>query len=736
MRYFVLWIGCLLLSIAIYASEKKELTNFEERLEYSPQVLAMNAEIDARQFYLEKEMASSGWKVFGSSQIAQAQEPTSETSVRDFDSVGVQLGLSYPLLGARNIEKERVRKSETQLQIIQDQAELMKREVLKDIRQYYIQYWGAKQKLAVGQAFLSTHEQVEHILSLRKDDGLLLEPDFLEFMTAYSLVERDIAQIETDKHFALGSLNLLAKTDLNDFDPVLPVLPWIEEDIKKIQQVIYQHPSLNILKYQLDENLALLKELKQQSVESHLKLSQSFSYDQPGGDGHVTALSLNFELPFKAHDLNQAQTSYRYSTMVRIQRELEYKTQSLLLEIQKSFDDYQAKKKNFSFSVERFKAHEEALRVAYLRAGLLDGDVYEKLQQSLYAYYQAVIDMINAQIQLLISQTDLLVYIDIPESHIQYEKALHPDFWKNIVTRDGSITSMHDLMKEYFQTINPSNTIHWPLWVKRLSQGGYGAYLWNSVDYVSWDISYEKQKKIWIQLFKELDQFHIHTVFISLSAPELEHLQSDPVYFSIWLNFLDLLKTKGIRVELLLGDPHWILPENRPHLLQIIQLLKTYPFDGLHLDLEPDQLTDHVSDDLITEWILTIQAVQKISPWSVSMSLHPRYLKHMIHGKPMGDILTELQLDYIVLMIYVPDIQKVSHKLGSLLKAYPNLFMALAQSVEPESILGTNSSYAHYPQEKFYQQMTQLEKLLEDYPNFIGVFIQDWKSLRTMQVED
>jgi hypothetical protein len=45
-----------------------------------------------------------------------------------------------------------------------------------------------------------------------------------------------------------------------------------------------------------------------------------------------------------------------------------------------------------------------------------------------------------------------------------------------------------------------------------------------------------------------------------------------------------------MRVSLLLGDPEWILPQGRQSLLDLIQRYRGIGFDGLHLDLEVEQL--------------------------------------------------------------------------------------------------------------------------------------------------
>ena len=85
----------------------------------------------------------------------------------------------------------------------------------------------------------------------------------------------------------------------------------------------------------------------------------------------------------------------------------------------------------------------------------------------------------------------------------------------------------------------------------------------------------------------------------------------------------------GISLIWLLGDPTWILPEHRDALLTLVRAFRSVPFDGIHLDLEPDQLPQAKGRraELAGHMLDTVNAVIKESPWPLGLSLHPRYLR-------------------------------------------------------------------------------------------------------------
>ena len=71
---------------------------------------------------------------------------------------------------------------------------------------------------------------------------------------------------------------------------------------------------------------------------------------------------------------------------------------------------------------------------------------------------------------------------------------------------------------------------------------------------------------------------------------------------------------RGQRVLLLLGDPAWINPADRPKLMALIRRFQNVPFDGLHLDLEVEQLGWPVPAARLQDWLNTLTDAQHRSP--------------------------------------------------------------------------------------------------------------------------
>lgn len=144
---------------------------------------------------------------------------------------------------------------------------------------------------------------------------------------------------------------------------------------------------------------------------------------------------------------------------------------------------------------------------------------------------------------------------------------------------------------------------------------------------------------------------------------------------------IDRAHRLGFRVQLLLGDPEWILPSGRPGLLALIRRYKTLPFDGLHLDLEVEQLGWPVPPQRLRDWIATLQAAAQVSPWPVNLSSHPRWFETSDTSKPCVPCAIRPSQS-VSLMIYTRNPQLSASRAKAIARRWPKLSLRLAQSVE------------------------------------------------------
>lgn len=182
-----------------------------------------------------------------------------------------------------------------------------------------------------------------------------------------------------------------------------------------------------------------------------------------------------------------------------------------------------------------------------------------------------------------------------------------------------------------------------------------------------------------------------------------------------------------MRVSLLLGDPEWILPQGRQSLLDLIQRYRGIGFDGLHLDLEVEQLGWPVPTERLQHWLATLQAVQKVSPWPLSISSHPRWFeaRRGSGGEPNQPCIPcELgNLQEINLMMYQRQPDRVAERSRAIAHRWPLLRFRLAQSVEEQ--LPAEESWHGHSVQQLQQQMRRWQQQLEPH-GVSGLDWQDW----------
>jgi hypothetical protein len=266
-----------------------------------------------------------------------------------------------------------------------------------------------------------------------------------------------------------------------------------------------------------------------------------------------------------------------------------------------------------------------------------------------------------------------------------------------------------------------------PLEERKVSLDGVGAYVWSSASLLGRK-SYDA--RFWEPFRREA----IDRILVSFDKSQIQLLGNGPARKRL-LRFLESARSNRIKVELLLGEPTWILPRHRHELVEIILRFKDLPFEGLNLDLEPNQLdaSGESIDKLIEELTATLQAAREVSPWPMGLTIHPRFMDPNSSGVCLGCALTKIGDGFreVVLMCYVTNPRRVADIVSPIMDAYPRLNFGVAQSVEPS--LSEEESYAGRGRAHFRSKMQELRAALAGKPNFSGIVIQSWKDYEVLK---
>src|SRR5205807_2023401 len=200
-------------------------------------------------------------------------------------------------------------------------------------------------------------------------------------------------------------------------------------------------------------------------------------------------------------------------------------------------------RRNSEFASARLASADAAVHERDLRAVKLEGDVAEQLQRARLQRYNTAKSLVEADKALVYWYAD----------------------WARFETTPCQSTA---------GTAPPQPGATRP--------GRRALYLWHSAEWLSDGATELGERK-----FHAIHAAGVERLLISLDAAQMRRVSADP---SPLTRAVRNTREHGFRVELLLGEPDWIRPERRAELRRLIEALKSVPFDGLHLDLEPAQI--------------------------------------------------------------------------------------------------------------------------------------------------
>jgi outer membrane protein TolC len=702
----------------------RHLSEFQNNVKAAPDVLAAVAEIEESQAVMEQVQAESGFKVFGSGGTGFFRDQVTDEQTREFQRINLKAGIRYPLFGSKNIERKNILEAQALTQEKRFQKEQVMMESILAVRLHYINYWAADEKEKLTRLFLENETEISQIFQERTLSGHLLDADRQEFLSSFLLARRNLSQITVVKQRAVGVLSLLTGSAIDHFNPAFPELETPCMDAALLQaKILDGHPQIQLMQSVVDEHLELAELAGESHLKSNLALTSNFSCEVPGTEpGYGLAMEFRIDFPGKLKQAKSAHRKSAWAALKKVQQQLESTSAYLLIDAQETLNQFVASEKNIDFSLRRIQAVQERVRESLLRYAYLPGDVIEKVQQARFDYYMASIAYIEAHAQKLQQSARLLSYV--PEScglnsasihHIKAgsENILNNNLLKAPLGRTHSLQGIPDPEPRHRNR---------PAAIESFS--GFSVYVWDS-------------EQLFHQYFQDQDLFHflkdqeINRLLISFTMDQIKEL-SNPMRRKRLETIIKEADRQGVRMDLLLGEPLWILPKFRQELLALIEKFSDFPFKGIHLDLEPNQLASEQYSEtyLLRQLIRTLQAAKRVSRLPIGLSIHFRYLQPGKQDFCFGCALENLDLEEVTLMIYVSNPLRVAQLADPILNRYPKVKFSIAQSVEP--ILMKEESYFTKTKKEFRAKMNQLYAEMK-HNNFSTIFIQSWEDLEGMR---
>jgi len=720
LKNFILFTVLLICSASSLA-EVKTLDAFEMELDQAFPVLLADDQLEISKFAKDKVNAKNGWKLFGNLSTGYVRSVQAVDKNYNYATAIGKVGILHPLLGTAEKERQLLIDAGKDVAVNELNLEWVKKKIRMQLAEDYANYWTAQQKEIVGKEYSELAETSSRLLSHREAKGVLLKADRMEAMTAFERARYEGIQNQDVMRGAIESMTAYLGHDVQAFDAVQPLLgPIISKDDSPLD--LHQHHELKAISAMIEAQTTIIDNNHWRGVESDFIVTNSGNLNtadpnssvnlnpvNPGPDvGYGIVSGVNVQVPFSVFSYRKADRNYASATLRRLNTEYQAKQRQLQAEVDGLFRRYDRLNELIGYQETRLASVSEMLRERALRMENLDEDVIEKYLQALYEYYRVTMDYIDAQNEKWQIQIKLAEFIGIknePNTRVDNNALIEP-LKKASLALNGKKTGTDD-SHIHMQGLN-----------------GLSIYLWDSAGPLG-----SSSQLFW----QRMSEQGISRILLSLNKKQIDQYQSQPEQLN---NFLKNAKSKGIKVDLLLGEPSWMLSENRGQLLTIIRSLNQFDFNSLHLDLEINQLDKSIRlEDAFNFWLDTVKAAVTESRWPVAISSHPRYLQKNMAGMDCFVCkLHEAGLEEISVMIYATNTANVLKTMTNLIKDYPNVKFSVAQSVEKQ--LSPENSYASYAQDTFLDHMMKLQTTLKVHGNYSGLVIQSWQDLEEYLYEN
>lgn len=773
-RQLIFWAAALTFASTPVHSEPVSLDLLLGDTQNATNILQAESALEGAHHELQRDSSRKGWQFSGALGYGVVRNIVDDNRAISYPGSQAQLGFTYPLLGASekskrdmDVDRGKIREKEIRLDEARRRAPL-------ELESNYARYWGAQEALIVIDAYLATEPTMTSRLHMRQQKKLMLESKMIDLLSGYASARSDRAQLLRVREQTRSRLSLLTGRPLVEFSARSVSLPKLSDDVGK--DAFLRHPDILALGAQSDALKAQLSNSGWYSMDAGFSVMAAANNDQRDHQTGGTAfVGFNFNAPISMFSVRREEKRRLQSEINTIDLQRIQRSEELRMDASAALGRLAQAADSMDIAAQKTQAAVASVRERQLRSNVFSEDGLEAMAQQLRDYTVQALSDIDSRVQVWQANIEARAYLQAgddkatipatvdstlgaqlaepllaiasklgggsdarpaPAAKSSMADPESPAPVKSVVLVAQAPRVMTAALDPSFNVFSTSKStvmqdaVAHPVAMRTAVDttkpaGDMGVYVWNSKEVIERN---QFKQSFW----SLLDRLSIKHLLLSLNAEQIRTAQAQPKTLQ---DFLDNASSKGVAVELLLGEPSWIEPKSRPELIKLIKGLQGFSFAGLHLDIEPDQIYKQpLSRGQFDNWVLTMQEAAKASPWPTSISVHPRYLRDApYHDWKLAQRLHDGGVSEIALMIFNSDPGKAASIAQPIMAETPAMHFRVAQSVEPQ--LDSTLSHAQKRPEEFETAMRELQKKLSTQANADGVIVQAWADLMRMGYE-
>jgi outer membrane protein TolC len=669
------------------------------------------AEKDLAAHRTEAAKASQGGRLFGGANLGNAREAVTDTTSRSYQRAQMQVGVRWPLLGSREAQLRSVSEAEQATTARQVRLQQTQNEAVQAVRRAYVRHLRSGQRIALVEAFMAGQSTTQGLLQRRTQAGWMLEAERLGLMATFDAAEATLRAQRAAQEATLRELSRLTGRIVQAVQAAPLTWPAACHHPETLRTQADEHPTVLLARLELEAADQIASHLRKEGIAAGVSVAQGISKDLGGSPGHNTSVGIDISMPLDWRGQRDATIGQIQSERHRAESLLELRRGEFLEGVEQALGRWHLSQAEAAAPMKQLGAATETLRVAMLRHERLDdGDGYARLLTARYALMQVALQVVDAQERSDVAELALAAWSSTGCSHPD----VHP--------QDKLAAALAPtLLALSPQAANaPTDAaVTAPQRTKRSTEGPDTRLGW----YV-WDGQAMLQRPEQLRTLPPESR----RVLLSFTAKQLAGLEQSEGRRQLG-QFITQAQRRGLTVELLLGEPLWVLPSHRQNLLDQLARIRDLPFHALQLDLERSQLPDADQPqwgDLVVE---TLRAAHAVAPWPLGLTTHYRELEYPDFAQKVHAAgATELTA-----MVYVSNPARVVEIVKGLppLQSLQNpggLRWSIAQSME--RTLSPQESSHPVGKATALQRWKELAQALSSEPGFGGIVVQSWEEFK------
>lgn len=670
--------------------------------------------------------SDNGARLVAATSLTRAKEPVTDTLNRNYSRLAGQAGLRWSFLGAEEARRRSVLEARTEQLSSTAQTQLLQAQAVTELGRLYVRYLRSQQREQVAQAYLSTRSQIESKLQERVAGGHMLRSEGLDLQGYYEAAQNRVAREREVQRAALQQMGFLTGRHLRPQPVPALAMPQTCMSPAVLQDALNTHPALESARYAMEGTREQAQHTRYGGVIGGVQLSQSLSKDFGGSPGHATAVAVDVSIPLQWRSQKDAMAAKLQGQYDEAAEQYAQTQSKLQLEQQTVLEQYKLNLNELRSSAQRYAAATEGLRVAQLRAPSLDGDGLVQVIKAGNGRYEAAVRYISAAEEVDLAAMDMLYYTRGCSLQTRNDDPLQAA----VLQRTGAVAPAAPAASgaaaamaaagpaAAAQKAGPGDEAGAAKPAATAAQAapaGTGWYAWKG-----WQ---------WVQQPARVDQLPQGTqrLLVSFTEEQLQRLAADEKARQGLEQLAQRARQRGIRLELLLGEPTWVLPQGRGNMLALLQKVQSMPFGMVHLDLERSQLPEAQQKDWDRHALDSLKEAVGQSRLPISLTTHHRELR----DPGFLQALQKAGVKEVVPMIYSANAQSTVNVIKQLPPMPQGLDLAVAQSIEKE--LPSEESLFRVGRRQALAHWQGVAQSLRTVPGFKGIVVQSWEDYMEAQ---